>query len=445
MVIYSKNNKLIALFGVNLGGGNLGEEITAAALKQNIKKLMPDAQLIEITSNPGDTAARHDLPTIPIHLAAESKNDGLIKNNYSILASHDTSTKQITADSAIRSFVKSVPYAVNLVRAVQGGPGLVTGLIKEIGFLRRSYTRLANIDRIIIAGSGPLADNFGGAFSYPYLIAKWVFLAKLRSIPIYVFSVGAVPFGSWLSRFFVKYLLSNTEYYSFRDTTSRDIAEGLGLPYNGDVYPDIAFSYMLDYSAGQVASTNNKTCIGISLFPHFDSRYWPEKDDGKYNQYVNTMAEFCSWLVGGKYNVVFLSTQVRSDVLVMNDVINIMRTRGIDEANYRIATPDTHEDFFKELDKIELMVVTRFHGMIMSLLSHTPVIGLANQQKMFDLMRNMGQEEYMQSVEDLSIENLKVLFEKTLSHATGIKENLKLHCDKNKYDLLQGYKKILQC
>lgn len=439
-----KHKNTIALVGVNLGTGNLGEEITASALKQNIRKILPDANIVHITSNPGDTALRHDSPSIPIHRIAESRNNGLVDNYFSVLPEESRVVAPQGKPNQLKELLKKIPFAVVFVRAIQELPSQFREFMSEIGFLRRSYSRLENVDKIVIAGSGPLIDFFGGPFSYPYLVAKWTFLAKLRSIPVYVFSVGAVPFGSSLSRVFVRYLINNAEYYSFRDETSRDIAANLGISQKGDVYPDIAFSYIAEDPEAQKYEKNSTKRIGVSLFPHFDPRYWPESDPEIYNQYVNTMTEFCAWLIENKYEIVFLSTQIKADILVMNDVIVNLRNQGFDDGQYIIADPVTHEAFMKELSKIELMVVTRFHGMIMTILSNTPVIGLANQAKMFDLMREMGQDDYLLDVEQLSIEALKDMFQKSISSTDAIKQSLKLNCLQNRDDLLQGYRRILQ-
>lgn len=439
-----KNKYTIALVGVNLGTGNLGEEITASALKQNIRAILPDVSIVHITSNPGDTELRHGSPSISIHRIAESRNNGLVDNFFSMAPEESSVETPQGRTNLLKELIKKIPFAVASIRTIQKLPSQFMAFIHELRFLRRSYSRLDNIDKIVIAGSGPLIDFFGGPFSYPYLVAKWAFLAKLRSIPVYVFSVGAVPFGSSLSRVFVRYLLNNVEYYSFRDETSRHIAANLGVRQKGDVYPDIAFSYVTKLSGTQKDEKAPEKRIGISLFPHFDPRYWPESDPEIYNQYVNTMTEFCAWLIEKKYVVVFLSTQIKADILVMNDVIVNLKNRGFLGNQYVIADPVTHEAFMEELDKVELMVVTRFHGMIMSLLSHTPVIGLPNQPKMFDLMREMNQEDYMLDVGNLSFDELKEVFQKAISSTTEIKQDLKVSCQRNRDDLLQGYRRILQ-
>jgi len=434
----------IALVGVNLGTGNLGEEITASALKQNIKEILPGANIIHITSNPGDTRIRHDSPSIPIHRIAESRNNELVDNYFWRMPEENSVKITKVKPNPVKELIRKIPFVVASFHVIQMLPSYLTAFINEIGFLRRSYGRLENIDKIVIAGSGPLIDFFGGPFSYPYLVAKWALLAKLRSIPVYVFSVGAVPFGSWLSRFFVKFLLKNAEYISFRDETSRDIATSLGIVKKGDVYPDIAFSYITKQQKNENNEKLSVNRIGISLFPHFDPRYWPESDPEIYNQYVNTMSQFCSWLIENKYTIVFLSTQIKADILVMNDVITNLKNIGFNDSHYVIADPVTHEAFMEELDKVELMIVTRFHGMIMSLLSNTPVIGLPNQPKMFDLMRAMNQEDYMLDLGNMSFEELKEVFYKVISSTAEIKREIKARCMKNRDDLLQGYRKILQ-
>jgi len=54
--------------GVFSHGGlkNLGDEALFAAVIQNVRLRVPDAQIVGFTANPEDTELRHEIPAFPI-------------------------------------------------------------------------------------------------------------------------------------------------------------------------------------------------------------------------------------------------------------------------------------------------------------------------------------------------------------------------------------------
>lgn len=442
--------QVIALLGVNLGGGNLGEEITAATLINTIKKEKPDVKVIEISSNPGDTKLRHDVECIAISRIAEERVDGLVQSRFNELATRSTDSNTRAAPntdkqdifSLLSAGLKKLPPVFFTLKLLQKLLLNAVSLKNELLFLVRSHGRLKNIDKVVIAGSGPLADNFGGPLAYPYLVFKWVLLARLRGIPVVFFSVGAVQLQFRLSKYLIRAALNLAEYRSYRDETSRSIATNIGVKTDGNVFPDIAFGYQL-----KTVNTNSipkENRIGIGLFPHFDPRYWPEKNQAIYDRYVAVLADFVAWLIHNGFHIVFLSTQVKADVAVTRDVIAILKNKGIGASNYSTPPTETHEEFIKQASQVELMVLTRFHGLIMTLLAETPVIALTNQQKMADLMTETGLGAYMQDIDIADLSWLKDTFADVRSNRNNLIAVIKRATNRNRIALQHGYEDVLR-
>ena len=59
-------------------------------------------------------------------------------------------------------------------------------------------------------------------------------------------------------------------------------------------------------------------------------------------------------------------------------------------------------------------------------------------------MREIGQEDCLLDVDDLSIEQLKEAFNKVTRSTDLIRQSLKMRCSQNRDDLFEGYLKILQ-
>src|SRR4029077_17659391 len=102
-------------------------------------------------------------------------------------------------------------------------------ILSHLVFLCRSLRRLRGCDLLIVPGSGPLTDWFGGPFSHPYSFLSWTVLASITRTQVIALSIGAERLNARLSQTFCKWFLSMAHYRSFRDRFSRDTMEALGL------------------------------------------------------------------------------------------------------------------------------------------------------------------------------------------------------------------------
>src|SRR5581483_11844877 len=92
--------------------------------------------------------------------------------------------------------------------------------------------------------------------------------------------------------------------------------------------------------------------------------------------------------------VVFFPTQIHADTLVMRDIQAALAStnpRGGTRLVFDLGIRDVHE-------LLALVVATRFHGILLSLLLRKPVLALANHHKMADLVTDLGLSEYLLDV-----------------------------------------------
>jgi polysaccharide pyruvyl transferase WcaK-like protein len=64
------------------------------------------------------------------------------------------------------------------------------------------------------------------------------------------------------------------------------------------------------------------------------------------------------------------------------------------------------EDLTASLAMADFVVATRFHGILLSILMHKPVLALSNHHKMSDLMIDVGQSQYLLDIDTFTCESL---------------------------------------
>ena len=394
----------IALLSAPIGNGNLGDEATVAAVIQNLRRRCPTATIYAFSANPEDTRKRHDISAFPI---TRPRRQSVVTGSSALgITSQAHVELPRTPRERIKATVKALPPVYTVMKAVRDTVTSVPDLFDEVIFLAKSFRRLKGTDLLIVPGSGVLSDHFGGPFNFPYMLFKWSLLTKASRTRLAFLSVGAGPLCSHLSRRLVKYSMSLARYRSCRDMTSKQVLDGLGMRNVTPVFPDLATSLQVDPTPS--VPNHRRPIVGINAFPHFDFRYWPVSDAAKYQRYITMVASFASWLIDKRYQVFFFPTQIRADPPVIQDIQNLLNKHdGTDFGNSVLDVPIHNlADLTTRLATTDLVVATRFHGILLSFLFNKPVLAISNHHKMTDLMTEMGQSQYILDIDTFTRESL---------------------------------------
>jgi polysaccharide pyruvyl transferase WcaK-like protein len=441
MHTFNKPTIRIGLLSAPNGNGNLGDEATMTAVIQNVRRRYPTATIYAFSHNPDDTRRRHGIPTFPIvRTRAQALPDRLLCGQTTITPGMEPSGN---LRQKVKAILKALPVLYIILKAIYTAPYSILNFLAEVKFLMASFKYLKGTDLLILTGSGVLSDQFGGPCNFPYTIFKWSLLAKISGIPFALVSVGAGPLHSRLSRFFIKHSLSLALYRSTRDLTSKQVLDTLGIDKAIHVYPDLANSLCVNII--QSHQQNHRPIIGINAFPHFDSRYWHRSDPVKYQRYITTLATFTSWLIQNKYTVFFFPTQIRADTLVIQDIKKFLSKRGVRHLGNAFIEKTIHDvsDLISQLATIDLVVATRFHGILLSLLMNKPVLALANHHKMIDLMTDMRQSQYTLDINTFTCESLIERFIALEGNSETIKRQIACRVSEYQYALDRQYDLLL--
>lgn len=390
----------IGVFG-HYGNRNLGDEAIVQAVVEGVREHWPTARIYGFSMSPVDTEARYGIPAFPVR-----RLDHVPRAPQTASASAVSMERQ----NVFKEMAKRIWPARVLYNGVRGLLCLPGRIVREARFLRASYARLREVDLLLISGSNQLLDNFGGVLGFPYTLFKWAILAKVSGTKLAFLSVGAGPIRSPVSSLLFRTALLLSDYNSFRDIASKQLIETTGFRELGDVYPDLAHG--IAWSAGGAhPSADKRITVGINPMPVYDGRYWPMPDDHRYRDYVGRLAKFASILLREGYRVFFFPTQSR-DENVIQDVLRTLDDdvrAGIDR-NAAVRAGESVAELMNVYRAADIVVATRFHGVLLALRAARPVLGICYFRKTRDLLRDVGQEHYAVELETFGVSDLLARF-----------------------------------
>jgi polysaccharide pyruvyl transferase WcaK-like protein len=397
----------IGVFG-HVGNENLGDEAIIAAVIQNIKRRYPNAEIRGFTINPEDTRRRHKIAAFPIRKLKripQRKKTPLNKigDNYD--------SRSFNLKERTKATLRSAPRLYSCLREISNKWLLPWELFRELGFLIQCYRSLKDIDLLIIAGSQQLIDYVGGPWAFPYTLCKWVLIAKATDTKVSFVSVGAGPIHSPLGRLFIRTSLAQAAYRSFRDHASCELVRNLGVCGENNVLADLVFSL----ETGSPSATGlgePLRIVGINPIPFRDGQYWLGANSDRYESYIRKVASFAIWLTEKGYKLLFFPTQLRADPPVIDDIINLMKCEVGPDIEEKLVHRmiSSLEDLILAIDMTDVVLATRFHGVVIPYLRNKPVLGIAYQRKTMDLMSQLDQSEYVVDINSFDVDCLKARF-----------------------------------
>jgi polysaccharide pyruvyl transferase WcaK-like protein len=400
--------KRIGLLGP-YGFGNLGDASIQEAVIHNIKRYLPNAEIFGFSLAPQDTENRHNIKSYPIVRMAHVTNDD----------ESEVSLRQPTFMNKFRRMLTS-PVLNNRITY------RLWTIWKEINFILNSYKNLRTIDILIMSGGGQLDDYWGGVWGHPYTLFKWAILAKLSKTRLIFMSVGVDSIRFRLSRFFIKSSLLLSSYRSYREHNSLMVVEALGVKPGGRVYPDLAFSLpVIRDPIKNNAGSDTRPLIGVSPIA---AMAWTKIDDPVYQNYFNQLVSLVLWLVQNNYRVLFFPTQIKVDTPLIAELKERLINRGIIEfrkneiIENRVLTVD---DLIEQISKVDMIVASRLHGVILSLLMYKPVLAISYLKKVDLTMSDMGLSEYCLDVNQIDLPSLIMKFQLLESNAEAITIQIK--------------------
>jgi polysaccharide pyruvyl transferase WcaK-like protein len=351
----------IAFWG-NFGTLNLGNECTLHAMLAGARQHLPEAELVGVGNNPADTARRHQVAALP-----NSPDPTLGFLGTARLSK----LRRVTAELKDWSRV--------------------------IGAMR-------SIDMLVMTGTGMLTDTHDGNFGMPYQMFKWVSAAALCRRKVAFVSVGAEGLSDKVKLFFLGSSLRLARFRSYRDPLSKRRAERL---YSGaaldPIYPDLAFSLPESLTGRCQQSPDKIRTVAVGI-------YAVESGPEAIRNYVEQIGTFVLWLLERGYRTRIVLGDVEYDESVRKQLLAWLESRHVlDRTVHEPVT--SFQDLMLQLSEADLVVATRFHNVLLSVILGKPVVSVSHMDKNDELMQAMGLSRYCLPLADVRHEDIVARFQ----------------------------------
>lgn len=284
-------------------------------------------------------------------------------------------------------------YGVNSVKLLHKKDSMIKSIAATI---KESVPIMKQLDLLIIGGGGLLMDMYKRDAP---LYSTLGILGHRYGCKVVIYGVGAGPINTKVGSFFIKKLLTKADSISVRDDQSRTLLlNKLNLQKEIQVIGDPAFA--VPFPIEKNSSQNSIRNVAVTAVPYFSNQYWPVADQAKYNHYISGMAKNLDHLIETKQvKVTFFSTKYPQDIEVTKDIASRMENIGQTEILEDNLYPN---DIVTLCAKQDLVIGTRLHSLILSLVAETPIIGIGYHQKVFDFMDRINQTASYLDINTLS-------------------------------------------
>ena len=392
----------ISFFG-HFGTPNSGNEGTLVAILARLRVLYPDREFSCVCSYPEVAVARYGIEAVPISTRTASIWDRPARLD-----------KRLTM--------------------------AVVRLSEEVWQYVRAFRALQGTDMLIIPGTGLLTDAYGLEGWGPYNLFKWTLAAKLRGCRVLFVSVGAGPLNGLRGRWLVKAALSFADYRSYRDASSMSYLRSIGVRTRHDrIFPDLVFSLPQDSIPAHVDRVGGGAVVALGLMENAGWYSAANPGNDVHVGYMESLVVFVQWLLDHDYQVKLVLGDW--DAYVVEEFRALLRERLGTYDERRVTHPrvDSFQELLSQLEASDIVVATRFHNVIFSIMLDKPVIAISFHHKCTSLMSDMGLSEYCHEINELEPDVLIERFQQLVGNAGDLKRTIGQQANERRAALDEQY------
>jgi polysaccharide pyruvyl transferase WcaK-like protein len=290
-----------------------------------------------------------------------------------------------------------------------------------------------------------LTDAYGLSGWGPYNLWKWSLMAKMRGCRVRFLSVGAGPIYGRLGRFLIGSALRTADGRSYRDRPSMECAKRLGLRTDRDhIRPDLAFGLSPALLPTARETQSGRRVVGLGLMLYAGRYSAADPDPSTYPTYLKSLALFVRWLLESDYDIRLLLGD--EDPTVIAEFRSVLHANlGVyDETRITDAPMLSVEEVLAQLAAVDVVVATRFHNLVFSLLLNRPVVAISFHHKCTSLMKDMGLGDYCHDIHDMNVERLLEQFQSLEDNAETVRCNIAAKVDEYRSALDAQYDSLVR-
>lgn len=428
-------------------GSNLGDRAIHEALMANLRARIPAVEFVLINLDPIRTAAIHGTRALPVTGLILSDYSNPLKAAYGI--AHNEPDAPSSGPRRYWHAFKTHPAARRAFRPIwlagKSAAALIPNALRDLRHTRRMTVEIGRLSALIVAGGGQIDDRWGGAFSHPYSLWKLSVIARKVRVPYLVLSVGMDSLDAPLSRYFTRRMLEHSAYRSYRDEGTRERVAALPLLHPGPVVPDLAFSHPKVRTTPRVPGQPGPLRVGVSPIAYKHPMHWPVKDEAQYERYENSLVSFATKVLEDGHEIELFAIDV-PDVAIMRQIHSRLAGQLSPAATRRLRMipPDSVDVLLAHMDRLDIVVASRLHGIVLAHASNVPVVALAYERKVAQHMRRMGRDAYLLDINAFDTARLIATFATCAANAATSRSALAARVHEKQREAQRQYDEIMQ-
>jgi polysaccharide pyruvyl transferase CsaB len=272
------------------------------------------------------------------------------------------------------------------------------------------YRAFREVDIVMIGGGGIFQDIYN-FYPIPFFTAM-ALLARLNGKRLILYCVGIGPIRSFIGKIMCRLAANSATIICVRDAGSQDLLKTLKVkkPVYLSADPVFLLEPVKNENVDKVIRSHhldkNGPVIGVSVQTLL---FWREQNQkilaGVLDTLVREKGATITFFPFGIYKDGWFNRD-QSDTV---DMAASKKLTAMMREEYSILNSElTPQELLAVIQKLNLMVSMRLHGLIMALISGVPVIALTykEESKLRTLMKSLNQEDTLFDVNALSYREL---------------------------------------
>lgn len=403
----SSREPRIVLYG-HFGSGNIGNDSSLEAMLHAIKTYRPTAEVVCICNGPQVVKERFGIETMQIGPTHHGENE---EPGNRIVPLFRKAWRRISSE---------LEFWVKRPRWFRPG------------------------DQFIVVGTGAVDDMSVKHFwNAPYELYKWCSVAKMGRARLVFLSVGVGPIVNRVSRFLMLNALGKADYRSYRETVAFDYLKSVGYDTTGDLlYPDLVFSLPKE-TLPAPRKPSKPLIVGLGLINYYGWGYDPINGERIYQEYTSKIKCFVEWLLDKGHTIRIISGDEVDQRPVYEIMEFVAREKTSQQGQLIVEKISDVNELFDQIAQTDIVVASRFHNVLCSLMLARPAVSLGYHAKNDALMSEMGLGAYCQHIETFTFEKLVEQFESYLADLEQATQRIHKRQEEYRQLLDEQYRNVL--
>jgi len=330
------------------------------------------------------------------------------------------------------------------LRLVERTKSAIIAILQDLREYETAFTTLKEVEMLIVPGTGLLNDVWGLSSWGPYSLFKWSLAARLRGCKLIFLNVGAGPIYTRAGRLLIASALHMAHYRSYRDHPTLEVVKSIGVHDDSHhVYPDLVFDLPAEFRTGLSNGTRERRVAGLGLMVYAGRYSAADPSETTYEKYLEALVILADWLLAHEYDVRLLLGDDEPEAIAdFREAFSAQSKQPSLKSRIANTPAQSVREIVTQIAATDVVVATRFHNLLLSLVLERPVIAVSFHHKCASLMSEMGLAEYCFDIHAVDAGSLIDGFERLENNRDDVKRVITDGVARNRQALHEQYEHV---